>query len=116
MNAQWKVLNVRQAALPIWSFVITFYFCPESLYSTVHTLLEKRGSKIVLRLSSWENPFWFLVEPLLVPVGTLGFYMKGFYMEPKRVLPGTKRVYLEAKWVVQKVILWGQPKKPFGSR
>jgi hypothetical protein len=51
--------------------------------------------------STW-NPKWFF---------------KGFYLEPKGVLPGTKKgFYLEPIRVLQRVLQWRQPKKLLGFR
>ena len=56
---------------------------------TCSALLEKKGSKIILQLSPWDNSFWFQGEPFLVPHRGLhgtkkGSMWKGSYMEPKR--------------------------------
>lgn len=44
--------------------------------------LSKNGSRGVLRLSPWEDPFWFRVELFWVPCRN--------QMEPRGVLPGTR--------------------------
>ena len=68
-------------------------------------------------LYSWEKGFQKgssavpIVEPFLVPGKSLcgkdsTQNQKGFYLEPKWL-------YIEPKKVLQRVLLWGQPKNPF---
>jgi hypothetical protein len=64
----------------------------------------------VLRGDPFEEPFLVSGRTLFSPMQSPS--NRGFYMKPKRVLPGTKKgIYLESI----RVLLWGQPKNPFGT-
>ena len=83
------------------------------------TLFEKRVPKGFFSCPHRKTLFWLHVKPFLVPCRTILGSMqnplwKGFFVEPKRVLRGTKRVFIwNQKKVIKKVTLWGQPNKPF---
>jgi hypothetical protein len=73
--------------------------------SALYTLrqIKENGSKMVLRRSPQENPFWFQVE----------LFWLGFYLEPIRVLPGTKMVLPGTTKVLHWVLLSGEQNNHF---